>query len=277
MLDALAASAKVLLYAALLTCSGSVFAIATLPRAASLEHYARRLTRQGAIVTLVAAVISALLLYFQLGGVDADRALFAVFASGRGAALCLQLVGVLLLLVMPSDADPRSGIRLSNAALLPASLAISGHAATAGLLNAVVVLVHTCAAAWWIGSLLLLRHSWTHDEPGGFAASVEAFNGWARHIMLALVGAGVVLVATLVTFSAEGLKTPYVGLLLLKITLAAIVLAIAIDNKRRLATRVLDGEADAAAALCRRIDVELVIIVLLLAVTSVLTSYTAPE
>ena len=277
MLDALAAGAKVLLYAALLGCAGSVFAMATLPRTASLEHYAKWLMQRGALATLALAAVSALLLYFQLGGSGDDPALIAVFASGRGAALCLQVVGALLLLVMPGDSDPRSGIRLSNAALLPASLAISGHAATAGLLNAVVVLVHTSAAAWWIGALLLLRHSWGYDEADGFAAAVAAFSAWARKVVLALVVAGIVLVATLVGFSTDALLTPYVGLLLLKIMLASIVLAIANDNRRRLTTRILAGDTGAAAALCRRIDVELVVIALVLVVTSLLTSYTAPE
>ena len=274
MLDALAAGAKVLLYAALLGCAGSVFAMATLPRSTALEHYARRLTQRAAIGTLVMAAVCALLLYFQLGGSGDDPALNAVFASGRGAALCLQVVGALLLLVMPGDAGPRSGIRLSNAALLPASLAISGHAATAGLLNALVVLVHASAAAWWIGSLVLLRRCWAQDE--GFAEAVKAFSARARKVVLALVVAGIVLVATLVDFSAAGLFTPYVGLLLLKILLAASVLAIANDNRRRLTSRVLAGDTSAAAALCRRIDVELVLIALVLVVTSVLTSYTTP-
>jgi putative copper export protein len=276
MLDALAAAVKVLLYAGLLSCAGAVFAMATLPRAASLERFAERVMRRGALVTLGAAALSALLLYFQLGGGSDDRARLAVFASGRGAALCLQLVGAVLLLVMPGDDDPRSGIRISNAALLPASLAISGHAATAGLLNAVVVLAHAGAAAWWIGSLLLMRYCWVNDPAEAFAATVEGFNAWARNIILVLLIAGLVLVATLVDFRAENFFTPYVWLLLVKITLAAVVLAIAVNSRQRLTVDIVRSDANAAAALCRRIDVELGVIALLLLVTGVLTSYTSP-
>jgi putative copper export protein len=277
MLDALAAAVKVLLYAGLLSCAGAVFAMATLPRAASLEHFADRVMRRGALIIVGTASLSALLLYLQLGGGDDDRALLAVFASGRGAALCLQLVGAALLVVMPHDDDPRSGIRISNAALLPASLAISGHAATAGLLNAVVVLAHASAAAWWIGSLLLMRYSWVEGAPEGFAATVEGFDAHARSIVLVLVIAGLVLVATLVDFRAEPLFTPYVRLLLAKIALAAIVLSIAVNSKRRFTAQIVRGDPDAAAALCRRIDVELAVIALLLVVTGVLTSYTSPD
>jgi putative copper export protein len=250
--------------------------MATLPRARSLERFAERAIRRGALVTIGAAALSALLLYFQLGG-DKDRALLAVFASGRGAALCLQLVGALLLLVMPRDDDPRSGIRVSNAALLPASLAISGHAATAGLLDAVILLAHTSAAAWWIGSLLLMRHSWAHDAPEAFAATVEGFNARARTIVRALVIAGAVLVATLVDFGAKPLLTPYVRLLCVKIALAAFVLGIAVNSRQRFTTEAVRGQPAVAAALCRRIDVELGVIALLLVVTGVLTSYTSPD
>jgi putative copper export protein len=277
MLDALAAAVKVLLYAGLLSCAGAVFAMATLPRAAALERFAERVIRRAAFVTLGAAALSALLLYFQLGGDDDDRALLAVFASGRGAALCLQLVGASLLLVMPGEDDPRSGIRISNAALLPASLAISGHAATAGRLAAVVLLAHACAAAWWIGSLLLMRYAWANEPAEEFAATVEGFNAWARNIIRILVVAGVVLVVTLVDFGAEPILTPYVRLLLVKITLAAVVLGIAVNSKRRFAIGIVRGQPALAAALCRRIDVELGVISLLLVVTAVLTSYTSPD
>ena len=48
---------------------------------------------------------------------------------------------------------------------------------------------------------------------------MKAFSASARKVVLALVVAGIVLVATLVDFSTEGLFTPYVELLLLKILL----------------------------------------------------------
>src|SRR4249919_378430 len=160
MLDALAAATRFVLYLGLFTCSGAVFASSTSPRGGALGQYAIHVMRRGAMVTMAAALLSSVLLFFQLGGDPDQPTMLAVFGSSRGAALCLQLAGALLLLASPADEPLSGGIRISNAALLTASLAVSGHAITEGLLNALVVLLHVSAAAWWIGSLLLMRYAW---------------------------------------------------------------------------------------------------------------------
>jgi copper transport protein len=276
MLDALAAATRFVLYLGLFTCSGAVFASATSPRGGDLGQYAMHLMRRGAIVTMAAALLSSVLLFFQLGGDPDQPTMLAVFGSSRGAALCLQLAGALLLLASPADEPLSGGIRISNAALLTGSLAVSGHAITEGLLNALVVLLHVSAAAWWIGSLLLMRYAWIHESTALFATAVRQFSGWALRFIVALVAAGAILVVTLVDFSADPLVTPYVRLLILKIALALTVLAIAAGNRWRLTQPVLAGDEAAAAALCRRIDVELIVITVLLAVTAVLVSYTSP-
>jgi len=276
MLDALAAATRFVLYLGLLTCSGAVFASATSPRHVELAQQALHVMRRGAVITIAAALVSSVLLFLQLGGSFDEPTMLAVFGSSRGAALCLQLAGALLLLASPADEPLSSGVRISNAALLTASLAVSGHAITEGLLNAVVVLAHTSAAAWWIGSLLLMRYAWSHETTRLFATVVREFSAWAVRFIALLLIAGAVLVATLVDFSSNPLVTPYVQLLLLKIAFAIAVLAIAAGNRWRLTTPVLAGDEAAAAALCRRIDVELALIAVLLAVTAVLVSYTSP-
>ena len=277
MLEALAAAVRALLYAGLLSCAGAVLAIATLPSVPVLAAHASRLLRLGGWLALTAALVSAVVLFFQLGGSYDTPTLLAVFGSGRGAELCLQVVGVLLLLVMPADESPTSGIRISNALLLTTSLAISGHAIAEGLLNALVVVVHVSAAAWWIGSLLLMRHAWSHTSTEVFAAAVSDFSGWALRIVGALVIAGLVLIVMLVDFRAVPFLTPYVRLLLAKLLLAAAVLGVAAVNRQRLTGPVLDGDEVAAAALCRRIDVGLALIAMLLIVTGILTSWTSPS
>jgi putative copper resistance protein D len=276
MLDALAATAKALLYASLLSCAGSVFAFATLHRSAALAEFAVRLMRRTAYATVVLASLGALVLFFQLGGDYDDPVLLGVFWSGRGAAFCLQIVGAALLLAMPGDDDPVSGVRISSAALLPASLAISGHAISEGLLNALVVIAHTATAAWWIGSLLLMRYAWMNEPPARFASVVETFREWAGRIVGGLVVAGIVLIAILVDFRADPLWSGYLFWLSCKLGLAAAVLALALYSKRRLGTAAIAGDEAAAASLCRRIDVELGLIGALLIVTAILTSYTSP-
>jgi putative copper resistance protein D len=277
MLDALAAAVRALLYSGLLSCAGAVLAIATLPGVPLLALHASRLIRIGAWLTIGASLVSAVVLFFQLGAGYDTPTLLAVFGSGRGAELCLQVVGAAMLLAMPVDEPTTSGIRISNALLLTASLAISGHAIAEGLLNALVVVVHASAAAWWIGSLMLMRHAWSHASTPVFAATVRDFSVWALRIVGALVVAGVLLIVMLVDFAERPFLTPYVKLLLAKLLLAATVLGLAAVNRRDLTAPVLAGDERAAAALCRRIDVELALIAMLLIVTAILTSWTSPD
>jgi putative copper resistance protein D len=279
MLEALGAASKALLYASLLSCSGMVFSLATLRSVASpqLAGFARSWMRRAAWTTIGLSVAGASLLFFQLGGDYDDPTLLGVFWSGRGAAFCLQLVGAALLLAMPVDDDPLSGVQISNAALLPASLAISGHAISAGLLNALVLFAHAATAAWWIGSLLLMRYAWMSGSAAQFGSVVVAFSSLALRIVGGLVGAGVLLIAILVDFRAEPFWSGYTRWLALKVLLAAVVLSVALDNRRRLTPRVAAGDEAAAAALCRRVDVELAIIGALLLATAVLTTYTSPD
>jgi putative copper resistance protein D len=279
MLDALAAANKALLYASLLSCCGVVLSLATLRSVATprLAGFGQLCMRRTAWATMALSACGALLLFFQLGGDYDDPTLLGVFWSGRGAAFCLQFVGAALLLAMPVDDDPLSGIRISNAALLPASLAISGHAISGGLLNGLVLLAHAAAASWWIGSLLLMRYAWMNETSGQFGSIVAAFSLLALRIVGALVGAGVLLVVILVDFRADPFWSSYVRWLALKVLLAAIVLGLALDNRRRLTPRVTAGDEATAAALCRRVDVELAVIAALLLVTAILTSYTSPD
>jgi putative copper export protein len=276
MLDALAALLKTLLYAGLLSCVGVVFAAATLRGAVDLQDVADRVMRRGAWLVIVCAVASAALLALRLGG-DLDEAtLSAVFLSSSGAALCLQIAGASLLLATIGDESARI-MRLGNAAIATLSFAFNGHAAAVGFTVGLVAFVHASAAAWWIGSLWLLKSACTSVEPARTSALVQRFSAIAIGIVGALVLAGVVLILVLVDFDRLSELASYAKLLALKVALAAIVLGIAVQNKFRLTPRLTGGDAAAADELRRMIGWELAVIAVVLFATAILTTYESPH
>jgi putative copper export protein len=276
MLDALAALLRTLLYAGLLSCAGVVLAAATLRGVADLDGVAERVMRRGAWLTIICAAASTALLALRLGGDLGEATLSAVFLSSSGAALCLQIAGASLLLATIGDESSKI-MRLGNAAIATLSFAFNGHAAAVGFTVGLVAFVHASAAAWWIGSLWLLKSACTHVEPARTSALVRRFSAIAIGIVGALVLAGIVLIAVLVDFERLSALASYAKLLALKVALAAVVLGVALHNKFRLTPRLAGGDAAAADELRRMIGWELAVIAAVLFATAILTTYESPH
>ena len=277
MLEALAALLKVLLYAGVLFCVGAVFAQTTLRPPSDSTHILAQLMRRGATLTIFAALASAGCLFLRLGGDFETATLSAVFLSGVGASLGLQFAGAALLLSGTHEANFAGATQLSNAAVVTASFAFNGHAAADGLIAGLVAFVHVSLAAWWVGSLWMLRDACTRLEQRAVAALVLRFSGLAFALVGGLVIAGLLLVGTLVDFSRDPWLSGYGQLLAIKIGVAILALALASHNKFRLTARLATGDTLAIRSLRKVIGAELVCIGGILIATAILTTYTSPH
>lgn len=276
MLEALAAILKAMVYCGVLSCAGIVFAEATLRAPPDIAGMALRIVRRTAVLTVVASVLSALVLIVRLGGQWNEVTLSAVFMSGSGAATGFQLAGAGLLLASFTVSSDRA-MRVSNAAVMTLSFAFSGHAAAEGLFEGLLAFIHASLAAWWIGSLYVLRHSCVRLKPVLAARLVRRFSVIALGLVGALVLAGVLLVLVLVPFASLPALSPYEQILAVKLALAAALIGAATYNRFRLTPRLLNGDPTTTSALRRMIDVELALIGLVVVATSVLTTYTSPS
>ncbi len=276
MLDAVATIVRALLYVGLLSCAGLVFAQFTLPCSAELKKGIVRVTQRLTIVIVGAAAASTFVLILRLGGQFDATTLSAVFSSSVGAALFMQFSGIALL-VTSTDETAGRGIRIASAALLTLSLGFNGHAAAEGPFEGMIAFVHLSAAAWWIGSLYLLRYACAHYRIEETATLVKRFGVLAMRVVGALIVTGAALIFSLVEFSEFPALTPYERNLAIKLLFVAAVLGLASYNKFRLTPKLLGGDAQAASSLRRIIDLELIVIGIVLIATAVLTTYTSPH
>jgi putative copper export protein len=277
MLDALAASLKAALYVGLLSGAGAAFAEATLRPAPPATEYLLRIMRLGAGLTLGACLAGTLVLILRLGGQFDEPTLSAVFRTNSGAAIVLQVAGsVLLLIPFAEDAYTRV-TRVSNAVLAASSFAFSGHAASSGAVDGLVAFLHVSVAAWWLGSLWLLRYECTRGAFSDVTDVLQRFSRIATLAVGALAIAGVLLIMILVDFSRDPWLTPYGRMLAVKLGIAAIVFALAAHNRYRLTPRVLAGDTAATASLRKTIAVEFALIGAILIVTAFLTTYLSPH
>ena len=276
MLDVLASIITTLLYAAILSCAGVVFAEATLHGSPDITRFSLRVMRRGAMLTIAAALGSAVILVYRLGGSFNGVTLNAVFLSISGAALCLQLGGAFLLLTSFGDDQFARTIRLVNAGMAMLSFAFHGHASGGDLGESGVAVIHLSAAAWWVGSLWLLYYSCSMEDLTNLVSLVLRFSAIAVRIVGVLLMAGVILAILLISTSAAPLTSPYVQILAIKVSMVAITMCLAIYNKFRLTPRLARYDATAAGTLRAMIRNEMLLITVVLLITAVLTTYTTP-
>ena len=108
-----AALAKGLLYGALLSASGAPLAAVFLRPSEALRDYALRVMRIAAVAAIALSLLIAALLFVRLGGGFDQPTFNAVFSSGSGAALLLQLTGAALLLT-PAEAGNSGHVLAHN-------------------------------------------------------------------------------------------------------------------------------------------------------------------
>jgi putative copper export protein len=273
-LDYFAALNEALLYASLLSAAGVPLAAAWLRAPEIIGQHATSFTWRSATLVIVLTLTGTLLLFARLGGAFDGPTLGAIFNSGAGAALALQLTGAALLFA-PVDEESGDGWRMCAALAMTASFAFNGHAAAVGVMAGLLATIHATAAAWWVGSLWLLRRVCVSAKVDDVARLVDRFSTLAIRIVAGLVLAGIVLIIVLIDFEASPLLTEYVLVLSVKLVLVALVLGLAIYNRVQL-TRRLRAEGGAAFALSRTITAELLVIGVVLLVTAVLTTFFSP-
>ena len=276
MVDTLAAITKALLYGALLSCAGAVFASVTLRISDEMQATAFRIARLSSMLLLAACAAGVVVLIVRLGGDFDSSTLAAVFSSSTGAALFMQVTGALLLLSSIGDPTAKYS-RAAFAALMTLSFAFSGHAAVAGPFEGLFGFAHATTAAWWIGSLWLLRRGCRDLNHIELAALVQRFSELATRVVGVLAVSGLLLIYVLVNFKSFPALSAYELNLARKLALVVAVLGLACYNKFRLTARVMAGDLAARRSLQRSIDAELLIIGAVLIATAVTTTFTSPH
>lgn len=269
MLELLTAGLRALTHAAALGGAGAVLARSTLPIPAPVAQALDRPIRIAGLVLVLCIAGSALVYLTRLGGGADMDALRAVMLSPLGAALSLQFIGGLWLMLRSSRPSALAGVLL-----ILLAYATAGHSAQRGLITSIAVFLHVAAAAWWLGGLGTLTLAQRH-MPSTFAGIVDRFSRQAIWIILLLLSAALFTAALLLEFRFDP-SSGYARGLLAKAALTLALLALAGGNKLLLAPR-LPTSRGAARWLQRSIRAELVLLGCVIAVTAWLTTWHSPN
>jgi putative copper export protein len=127
--------------------------------------------------------------------------------------------------------------------------------------------------AFWLGALWPLYLVAKQEQPAVTVRMIDSFSLAAAWVVPLILLAGVGLTAVLVP-SLAVFWQPYGQLLLVKVSLFAVLMAMAAVNKWRFGPACAEGNT---AAFERTVVIEYVLICVVLAVTAALTTFYSPE
>ena len=134
--------------------------------------------------------------------------------------------------------------------------------------------VHATAIAFWAGALMPLASLLSTGGPDA-AAALRRFSRLIPYPIGALVIAGVILAVIQVQSPEALVTTSYGRVLIAKLSILAVLFALAMRNRWRLTAPALGGDPAAAAALARSIRLEIVLVCAVFAVAA-LWRFTPP-
>ena len=264
---------KFALYLGVLTATGTVLA-ALMFRLNQFRGIALTFGGIALIATLVGFSLRGANLTGDASGLMDLEMLGLLWSTPVGTAIALRLFGLGVLIVGLFMA--RGGIVLSALGGVVAvwSFGHIGHISDRGsAVLDVVLTLHLITVAIWIGILTPLQRLARKTATYAEAAKVgHRFGLVASFTVPALIVAGGYMSYTLVGSIAALIQTGYGQALVIKVLLVAVLLGLAAANKLRFMPRLKVGDASAAKHLTKSISIEWVVVVLVLAVTAVLTS-----
>lgn len=281
--DFISAAFRALSFVALLQAAGVSIFLALFPSAGDSNLAIRRLGRISAIVGLALALAhTALEASRMAGSIEGlwDWGLqHRVLTSSIAVATALRCAGLLLLYAaFRGDGASRQLIATTGAGLALFSFAVIGHTSVspARWLLAPVLFGHLWIVAFWFGSLLPLLIVTRRESPVDASAIVECFSRIASWLVPGILVAGIVLALVLLP-NLAALADSYGTLLLTKVAAFALLMILAAANKWRFGPAIQRGEPARIAIFRRMVAVEFGLIVGVLVVTAIMTSFFSPD
>ncbi|HVN43910.1 MAG TPA: CopD family protein [Steroidobacteraceae bacterium] len=284
LVDILSVSARALGFVALFQAAGIVVFLALheqqLPATRPLL---RRLGIAAALVAVVLLMAEFLLEPARMRGELSgalDPALRRILIhSATGVALSWQMLGLLLMIIalrVGRAAGTVAGV--VGVVVLLAAFTFVGHTSSSGArwVLSPVLLLHLWVVTFWFGALLPLYLMSSRESAATSAHVVAQFSAQAIGLVPLLLLAGATLAAGLLPGLAA-FRTSYGELLMVKLGGFCALLLLAASNRWRWGPALRTGQPQAGRRFRYALTAEYLLIVGVLCVTAVMTSFYSPE
>jgi copper resistance protein D len=306
MTDILSAVLRALSFVLQFQAAGAVFFTAAFAPALTISMAGIRTLAKGSAVAALLMVTAHYLLEAgrmsgDLEGVVDSSLQAMAWSSSLGGAFSVRMLGLLLIIAgmqtssvrlttdRLSRTSPMFWVKkltsrgftiagVSGAVLVAASFTLTGHTSTGywHWLLAPLLLCHLLIVAFWFGSLMPLCVVTLRESRERIVRVVTLFSSSAFWLVPLILFAGIAITALLLP-SVNALWTPYGELVITKIVLFAVLMGLAAFNKWRFGPKLAEaGNLGAPRVFRVAVIVEYVIIVAVMAVTAVLTTFYSP-
>jgi len=198
-----------------------------------------------------------------------------VWQTGATANL-IRIAGLVLVTFSVLQSRP-SWPALLGAVVAATSFAWNGHARSAGPATLPLLLgIHLVGVAFWLGALGPLLIVASGADTARIGAAAARFGTAALYVVAALVSAAAILLWRLLGGVAQLWASAYGRYAMLKLVFVAGLLCLAALNNRRLTPRLAAGDDGALRGLRVSVRLELMLGIVILAVTAVLTTIASP-
>jgi len=282
--DAAGVAVKAIAYAATLGASGAVLFLTYSHSLIAGSERVRilRQVRRSSVIAVIAGGVQIMVTAGSMSGNAADLVspplLSMVSQTGLGRAIVIRAAGLLFANFGTSPQRRPAWFAAAGAVAAATSFAWVGHTHSLAPYWPPILLVgiHLCAAAFWLGALApLLTISQTGDL-AVVAATAARFGAAAQYVVGVLIAAGLVLLWLLLGGLSQLWVSAYGRCLGLKLALVAGLLSCAAFNKLRLTPRLTAGDSAAIHSLRASIRLEMSLAALILVVTAALTTLNGP-
>jgi len=260
------------LAAAFMAVGGLLFAF-VVRRAQPVERVVVPAAQFGAVSAIIGIYLQGGVLMDAADAVPWNMEIWRIgLSSTRGAALIAAACGLFLCTAR------RVRFSLVGAAIVIASFAVSGHAATAmpHWIAIPTLLLHVGAVAFWLGSLapllFVLREAGT-----GRHGVFRRFSDFGTAIVPQLILAGIILAVLQIQRADAFFNSAYGLILALKLALVGLLLVIAICNRWILMPEMAENIAGHTGRFRRAIQGELALGFAILVVTAFLSQTVPPR
>jgi putative copper resistance protein D len=199
--------------------------------------------------------------------------------SPSRAALICRVAGLLLIAVGLQGGSGRwTIVAVGGAILATGAFTLTGHTSVnthRGAL-ATLLILHLLVVAFWFGALWPLYVASLRETPARASDIIERFTAVATWLVPVILVAGIIM-AVLLLPNLSSLSQTYGELLIAKVVGFALLMGLATVNKWRLGPALAQGTVQSGQWFRRSVAAEYVLIVAVLTITAVMTSFFSPE
>jgi putative copper resistance protein D len=159
--------------------------------------------------------------------------------------------------------------------ILASTFSFVGHSTELGVEGSIAVTMHVAVALWWAGSLYPLWRATQSLQPESLQMALYRFGHIASGLLVGMILGGAVLLYLLVIAPDGEVSTVYATAVFVKLTIVTILFGIAAMHKWRSVPHLL--QQGRIAAFQRSLGLEITLMLLVLALTSVLSSAIGPS